>query len=340
VNNSNIRIAITSGDQDGIGPEVTAKALAKIGPQRGVHFYLWRAPVFQKKYLSLINKRFKRKTFNSWSEAFKHPLTSHRELVEINSMAPPPKWVETAAEAGKFGHIQALVTAPLSKTLIVDSGMKDIGHTEILSRVCMRPHLFMAFLGNKFSVILGTGHIPLRSVNDHLDKRTLKMVLRAAHSINDVLNVDKKAIKAKKGVALVGINPHASENGLIGDTEIKVFLPALFELQKEHNLKIAGPLVPDAAFLQKNWNLYNVYVCPYHDQGLIPFKVVHQHKSGCHMTMGLPFIRTSVEHGTAKDIFGKNLANESSMIDAIQWAIHFSKNSFKADSFLTESNHV
>lgn len=334
--NKTIKIAITTGDQDGIGPEVTAKALAKIGPQKGVHFYLWRSPAFPKKYLSLLDKKFKRQTYSSWAEAFKHPLKSSKELVEVNSITPPPRWVETVAEAGRFGHIDALVTAPLSKTLIIDSGMKDVGHTEILARVCQRYDLFMTFLGKEFCVLLATGHIPLRSINERLDKRTLKMSLRAASAINDMLQGSKN----KKSVALVGVNPHAGEFGLIGDTEIKVLNPALLELQKEYELKIAGPLVPDAAFLKSNWKKYGIYVCPYHDQGLIPFKVVHQHKSGCHMTMGLPFIRTSVEHGTAKDIFGKNRADESSMKDAVQWAIRLSQNSFKTDSFLTENLHA
>ena len=328
---TNVKIAITSGDQDGSGPEVTAKALSKLGPQLGVHFYLWRSPGVGKRHLSLIDKKFKRITFPSWAEAFKHSLGSPRELIDVNSVTPPPKWVESAAEAGRFGHIHALVTAPLSKTLIWDSGMKDVGHTEILARVCSRYDLFMSFLGKNFSVLLATGHIPLRSVNEKVDKRILKMALRAANDLNIMLDP-----KGKKSVALVGLNPHSGEFGLIGDNEIKTFNPALLELQKEHGLKIAGPLVPDAAFLRGNWKKYGVYVSPYHDQGLIALKVVHQHKSGCHMTMGLPFIRTSVEHGTAKDIFGKNRANESSMKDAITWAIHLSKNSFRTDSFLTE----
>lgn len=326
---SNIKIAITSGDQDGIGPEVTAKALAKLGPQKGVNFYLWRAPAFQKKYLSLIDKKFKRKTFSSWPEAFKHSFASHKELVEINSMSPPPRWVETAAEAGRFGHIQALVTAPMSKTLIAESGIKDVGHTEILARVCGSKDLFMTFLGDQFNVLLMTGHLPLKEVSENIDKRLVKLSLRAAESINQLLSSTKK----KKTVALVGLNPHAGEQGLIGDTENKIFQPAIKDLEKE-GIKVSGPLVPDAAFLKANWNKYGIFVCPYHDQGLIPFKVVHQHKSGCHMTMGLPFIRTSVEHGTAKDLFGKDLADDSSMRDALEWAIFFSKNSFKADSFL------
>lgn len=333
---NNFKIAITSGDQDGVGPEVTAKALYKIGPQRGVHFYLWRSSVFQKKYLRLIDKKFKRRTFSSWAEAFKYSPGGPKELIDICSVTSPPKWVESVAEAGRFGHVDALVTAPLSKTLIAESGMKDVGHTDILSRVCQRQDLFMTFLGEQFNVLLVTGHLPLRAVYEKLDKKTLRLALLAASSINEFV----APARSKKEVALVGLNPHAGEHGLIGDSEIKMFQPLIADLQKVNKLKIAGPLVPDAAFLPSNWKRYSVYVCPYHDQGLIPFKVVHQHKSGCHMTMGLPFIRTSVEHGTAKDIFGKDKANDSSMRDALKWAIVLAKSSFKADAFLTEKENV
>jgi 4-hydroxythreonine-4-phosphate dehydrogenase len=121
-------------------------------------------------------------------------------------------------------------------------------------------------------------------------------------------------------LAIVGVNPHAGEQGLLGDEE------AL--LRQLLGADVRGPLVPDAAFLPANWGLYSVYVCPYHDQGLIPFKLVHGFDSGVHMTLGLPFIRTSVDHGTAKDIFGKNKARAGSMKDAITTAIRLAKEKF------------
>ena len=108
----------------------------------------------------------------------------------------------------------------------------------------------------------------------------------------------------------MGLNPHAGEKGIIGNCEADLFrkLPSAF----------SGPLVPDAAFLKKNWKTYSLYLCLYHDQGLIPFKLVHGQDSGVHITLGLPFLRTSVDHGTAEDIFNKNVANHASMLEAIQ----------------------
>ncbi len=325
---SEVKIAITTGDQDGIGPEVTAKALAKIGPKKGVVFYLWRSPAFPKKYLAAIDKKFYRKTVYSWPEAFRLETLSHRYIVDICSSAPPPRWVETCAEAGKEGHIDALVTAPLSKTLILSSGMKDIGHTEIFSRVCKEKDLFMAFWGEKFNVLLVTGHVPLHKASSHLSPALLEKALRASHQL--AIRMSGKT-KYKPTIGLVGLNPHAGETGLLGDEERDIFMPVINRLKAHMNIE--GPLVPDAAFLEVHWKKYDIYVAPYHDQGLIPFKMAHAHKDGCHLTMGLPFIRTSVEHGTAKDIFGKNKADSSSMQVALLRAILLSQNSFQPNAF-------
>jgi len=328
---SNVRIAITTGDQDGIGPEVTAKALGKIGPRRGVQFFLWRSPTFPKKYLALIDKKFYRKTVHTWPEAFKLPGGTYKQLIDINSSAPPPRWIETCAEAGREHHIDALVTAPLSKTLILSSGLKDIGHTEILARVSGRKDLFMAFWGDKFNVLLVTGHLPLSQASQALSATLVEKALRAAHQLAQTTAAGKKSRKSKPRLALVGFNPHAGETGLLGSEEKTIFLPVLEKLGS--TMDIDGPLVPDAAYLEVNWKKYDIYVAPYHDQGLIPFKLAHAHRGGCHLTMGLPFVRTSVEHGTAKDIFGKDKADSSSMQDALLKAILLSQNSFKPNAF-------
>jgi 4-hydroxythreonine-4-phosphate dehydrogenase len=136
--------------------------------------------------------------------------------------------------------------------------------------------------------------------------------------------LDKKP--ASRPLALLGLNPHAGEEGIIGDTEKKIH-HSVIESARERGVKIEGPLVPDAAFFEKNWSEYSVYIANYHDQGLIPFKMIHGQESGIHLTMGLPFVRTSVDHGTAKDIFGKNKADASSMTLAIEWAIRLSRSS-------------
>lgn len=316
-----LRIALTTGDADGIGTEIAAKALTRVKPRAGVHFFLWRSPRCPSKHLNAIDKYFTRITVSSWPEALKVSFNSHREIVDINSNLPPPLWVEATAQAGHFGHIDAMATAPLSKTAIVSAGLTDIGHTDILKRVTKAENLFMGFVGEKFNVLLATGHVPIAKIKEQLHRETLEKAIVAAQKLQQIL--DKKV--AARPLGLLGLNPHSGESGLIGQEEQDIHLPLLEKLKKQ-KVTIEGPLVPDAAFFPENWKQYSVFVANYHDQGLIPFKMTHGQRSGVHITMGLPFVRTSVDHGTAKDLFGKNKADESSMTLAIEWAIRLAKN--------------
>jgi 4-hydroxythreonine-4-phosphate dehydrogenase len=315
-----LRIAITTGDADGIGTEIAAKALAKLRPQAGVNFYLWRSPRCPNSHLRMIDRSFKRITVTSWPEALRLQPDSSKELIDINSNLPPAVWVETAAQASDFGHLDGMATAPISKTSIKAAGFKDIGHTDILKRVSKADNVFMAFIGEKFNVLLATGHLSLEKTPDAVSAKTLEKAVDSALSLRALL--PKKL--ASKPIGLLGLNPHAGEEGLIGSEESKIHLPLIKKL-KDQKLPVEGPLVPDAAFLPQNWKEYSVYVANYHDQGLIPFKMIHGQETGVHISMGLPFIRTSVDHGTAKNIFGKDKADPSSMRLAIEWAIKLAK---------------
>jgi 4-hydroxythreonine-4-phosphate dehydrogenase len=239
--------------------------------------------------------------------------------VEIRSSKPPALWVEEAALACRNKKFSGLITGPLSKTSIAAAGLKDIGHTEILSRVCAVRDLFMGFMGKKFCVVLVTGHEPLASAATSFSADKLTKALHAARRLRSLLPVTK----SQRPLAIVGLNPHAGEHGLLGHEES--WMKTLIESLSSEIGEIAGPLVPDAAFLPQNWQSYSVYLCPYHDQGLIPFKMVHGFRGGVHLTLGLPFVRTSVDHGTAKDLYGKNKAESGSMKDAIQTAMRLCK---------------
>lgn len=309
-----LRIVITTGDPDGVGTEITAKALNVLGAKKNTVFFVWRSHSCPESHSRLLQRKFKSITVSTWPEALEVSLHSSHQLIIINSNLPPAFWIETSARAAMYRHIDAIVTAPISKTSIAQAGMKDIGHTDILKRVTSTKNAFMGFIGEKFNVVLATSHIPLESVQSTL---TVELLIDATTHAGWL---QKTASPKRRRLAMLGLNPHAGEQGMLGTTEQKVHIPAVSRLVSS-GVSVDGPLVPDAAFLKKNWKEYGCYIANYHDQGLIPFKMIHGQDSGIHITLGLPFIRTSVDHGTAKDLFLKNKADPSSMLLAIKWAI-------------------
>ncbi|MBX3020494.1 MAG: 4-hydroxythreonine-4-phosphate dehydrogenase PdxA [Bdellovibrionales bacterium] len=305
------RLLITTGDSDGIGWEVTAKALNALGPRPGVQFVFYRHAKAAKTGPALI-KKFRRVVATSLQDAAGLPFDP-RAVIEVRSSKAPALWVEEAAQACMSKQFDALVTAPLSKTSIIEAGLNDIGHTEILARVSGVHDLFMGFVGAKFCVVLATGHEPLAQAVRSLNLEKMAKAIQAARELRSSLPERRRRLP----MALVGLNPHAGEHGLLGSEE--GWFGGLTSTD------VRGPLVPDGAFLPKNWKIYSVFVCPYHDQGLIPFKLVHGFSGGVHLTLGLPFVRTSVDHGTAKELYGKNKADAGSMRDALTTAIRLIK---------------
>ncbi|MBV2169923.1 MAG: 4-hydroxythreonine-4-phosphate dehydrogenase PdxA [Bdellovibrio sp.] len=314
---NNVRIALTTGDIDGIGFEVAAKALYKIGPQKNVQILLWRSEGASEKYLALIDKKWPRITVDSLEEALK---IKGPYLIDIASDLSPAKWVELSAMACLNKKIHALATAPLSKTSIKEAGFKDLGHTDILKRLSKTQYVNMGFVGNKFNVVLATAHEPLSKVTKTLNLQVLQEALLNANELRKRLPGTQKP----KPIGILGLNPHAGERGLIGHEETELF-PKILAFAHKKKIPVEGPLVPDAAFFPTSWKRFSLYLALYHDQGLIPFKMIHGQDSGVHISLGIPFVRTSVDHGTAKDIFGKNKANPQSMIDALRWAIKLAR---------------
>jgi len=297
------KVAITTGDLDGVGLEVAVKALRRIGPQRGVCFYLWRSPqAFQKKICQKLSSQF-----------------NQSSLVQVESSSSPALWVEEVAKLCLSNKMDSMVTGPLSKQEILRAGLKDIGHTDILKRVAKRSSAFMAFVGEKFNVLLVTAHIPLHQVSEHLTPSLETAALQIALSARQILSKPQQ----KKPLGVLGLNPHAGDRSLIGREE-SVWLAPLLQSFPGTN-QLVGPLVPDVAFTQENWKKYSFFICQYHDQGLIPFKMAHGFDSGAHLTLGLPIRRSSVDHGTAKDLFGQNKARSGSMEAALRWGVRLAK---------------
>jgi len=304
-------VILTTGDIDGIGQEVTFKALQKIGPKKNHQFI-----VFMNKGSKQLAK-YKTNKFNIHSyKSLNEFLTGNKahkytDLILIKSTKPPTEWVVQATLAGIQKKISALVTAPLSK---VEShtthGFK--GHTDLFRKYIKTP-IFMSFIGKHFNVLLLTDHIPLKNVPLALNKSLLANAFAASTQIAQ--------FKPDLPIAVIGLNPHSGENGLLGKEEIKTFQPSIDKFNQNSKFRLSTPLVPDVAFFKSNWNKYSLFISPYHDQGLIAFKMIHEHSDGIQLTLGLPFIRTSVDHGTAKNIYGKGLADERSMLMAIRYAV-------------------
>ena len=225
------------------------------------------------------------------------------------------EYLEKAIDLAKSKKIDGLVTGPINKEAIHKAGFKFDGHTEILAKRTKTKTYRMMFVADKFWVILVTTHIPLKSVSKSISK---KGVLETIKLASETL---KKAGKVKAKIAVAGLNPHAGESGIFGKEEIKFIKPAILEAQKM-GINVYGPISPDAVFNLADSGLFDVVVAMYHDQGLIPLKLLSFYKS-VNVTVGLPIVRTSVDHGTGFDIVGKGWANPGSLIQAIKVAAHF-----------------
>ena len=311
-------VHITTGDIDGIGLETSIKALAKLGPQRNIQFILWRSAQVNNEVLKQIDKYFNRISVNEkilLDSSYKKKKENF--LLDMVGPPTPTQWVVRAAEhCLKNKETTALVTGPLSKIQMQTEGFQERGHTQLLKKLSLIDHIFMTFLGEFFNVTLLTGHVPLKRIkwnNENINK-CIKLCLQIKNHLPNG--------KQNKKLAFLGFNPHAGEEGLLGIEEI-----SLRRTLKNWEDEVEGPLVPDVAFFKENWKKYFIYICLYHDQALIPFKLIHERKS-FQLSLGLPFIRTSVSHGTAKEIFRQNKADEESMKRALLWAIQsLNKNS-------------
>lgn len=281
-------IVITSGDQDGIGPEVAIKALNSLSKQAvSSHQFLLYIDADKNSTQSLV----------------------HNEIEIIHRNDNPTNWVYEACLQTDC-H---LVTGPLSKTTSYDSEHRVLGHTGLFRKLYPETEFFMLFLGDVFNVALLTDHIPLKQIS--INKDSLSKCIQSTYDF----------LKPNKPIGVLGLNPHAGEQGLLGNEE------SLISKTLDTFDFTEGPLVPDAAFMSQNRSRYSCFVAMYHDQGLIPFKMIHGQDDGVQVTLNLPFFRVSVDHGTAKDLYGKNCANEKSMLKAINWAIKMNLRGFNYD---------
>ena len=309
------KIAITLGDPNGISPEITIKALNFLDLPK-------------EKVILIANKNI----LDYYKEKFDLYLEKDYEIVEIPYEKKHIKFGKETEEAGEFafcalrkacdlaqaGKIEAIVTAPTSKHSMQMSGHNYSGQTEVLEQYLANENqkAEMLFICGKFSVLLLTRHIALKDIPFLITKEMIiEKVTTLTNSFKTQLGINHPKL------AICALNPHAGENGMFGDEEITQIIPAIEELRK-NGININGPFPADALFTNcaKNECDYDCYIAMYHDQGLIPIKLLEQQNS-VNTTIGLNVIRTSPAHGTAFDIAGQNIANPNSMINAIELAI-------------------
>ena len=283
------RVGITLGDCAGIGPEIVEVALK---PDR-----LARAAEYK-----IIGK---------------YPDCTPGQATAKTACAAAAA-LEEAVTLARRGDLDAIVTGPVHKARMYEVGFKFPGQTEFFAERCGVKNFAMCLTGGKITVALVTAHVPLRKV-----ARSLKQseIVRVGLLLADFLRSRGKSAPC---IAVAGFNPHAGESGKLGREEIEIIAPALEELNRSpitgHRSLFSGPHSPDTAFHRAIEGEFDAVLCMYHDQGLIPVKL-HAFHEGVNVTLGLPFPRTSPDHGTAFEIAGKGIARPDSMIAAINLAV-------------------
>lgn len=310
-----IRMGITIGDPSGIGPEVTIKSLKRFKVPSDCEIFVFGDRVALdkvglKKKVNKINlvdlRLLKRSELKLGILSKKFGLYSFQYLSE-------------AVKFLKAGIVNCIVTAPVSKEAISLNKIKFPGHTEFLATKFKVKDFVMMFISRNLKVSLVTRHLPLKEVSKSIKKEDVfKAITLTSMAMKDYFGISRPKI------AVSGLNPHAGEDGLMGTEEERIIKPVIIQLRKKSNT-IYGPIPADTLFKRTLSKEFDAVVCMYHDQGLIPFKMLNFF-NGINLTLGLPFVRTSCVHGTAFNIAGKDKANCNSMLAAINLAYRLTKN--------------
>jgi 4-hydroxythreonine-4-phosphate dehydrogenase len=282
------RVGVTVGDPAGIGPEIALKAAADSSLAEVCEIILY-GPQAEEELARFARGRIS-------AEA------GRRAYDEV---------VRAVADA-RAGRIEAIATAPINKEAFAAAGLPWRGHTDLLAHLTGAPRVAMMFYADSLRVVLATVHIPLAEVPAALTRETLEGVITLTAT-----ELPRFGHPSPR-LALAGLNPHAGEHGLMGREDDEVLAPAV-EACRARGIRIQGPLPADTVFVRAMRGEFDAVVACYHDQGLIPVKLVAFGKA-VNVTLGLPIIRTSVDHGTAFDIAGHGIADPSSMIEAIRLA--------------------
>jgi 4-hydroxythreonine-4-phosphate dehydrogenase len=330
-------LGVTMGDPAGVGPEIIVRAAAErevrgtsrpvvIGSAStlGEALALVGSPLRLHGVTRVAECRWRPGTLEVLDLANVDMATLPRARVSAAAGRAAYEYIETAVDLAKDGTIDGIVTAPINKEALAAAGMPHSGHTEILASLSGARDVAMLLMGDELRVIHVTMHVAIRQVPDLVTRdrvlRTIELAQRALEGLG---------IRGGR-IAVAGLNPHAGEDGLFGDEEKAAIVPAIAEARTE-GLNVTGPLPADTLFSRARGGEFDIVVAMYHDQGHIPVKTLGFNYdqatkrwlglSGVNVTVGLPFLRVSVDHGTAFDRAWKGVANHESMVEALQVAV-------------------
>ena len=319
-------LAITVGDPAGIGPEVVVKTLANaeifdrcrplvIGDQRIVERAAgWIGRTFEYAIVSEpADGAYEPGTLSVLDLAKAPPDECAPGEISATAGKASVEQVFTACDLAMAGSVDAVVTAPLNKASMNQAGFQYAGHTELLAERTGAGNVGMLLVGPSLRVVHVSTHVALEEAIQRVTKARIEEVIDLAHDACRLLGI------AAPRIAVAGLNPHAGEGGLFGSQEAAEILPAI-AAARERGRNVSEPQPPDTVFLRTVNGEFDIVVAMYHDQGHIPMKLL-AFDSGVNVTLGLPIIRTSVDHGTAFDIAGTGRASENSLIAAIDVAL-------------------
>ncbi|MCC7430389.1 4-hydroxythreonine-4-phosphate dehydrogenase PdxA [bacterium] len=300
------KIAITCGDVNGIGAEIVFKALQNL--KHNFQFVLVGPPKVWNFYSEKLN-------FTQGFEIFWESENNYFPefgKVSAKSGEISGKAIELATKLALSKQVSAIVTAPINKEALNLAGYKFKGHTDFLEKLCNIPKAVMFFCAKDFRVALQTIHVPIAKVPELVTQKSIVETVKIC-----VVSLKNNFRISNPKIAVCGLNPHAGENGLLGNEELTEIIPAIEKLQKE-GFEVHGTFPADTIFT--SYKKFDLILAMFHDQGLIPIKTKMFGKV-VNFTAGLPFIRTSPDHGTAFDLAGKFVANSKSMEESIKLAV-------------------
>lgn len=323
-------IAVTMGDPAGIGPEIIIKSLVE-GELSGAAVVVVGCAQTLRRILALkvtpqaelrlieqvADAQFAPGVINVIDEPLADPQGLQPGVVQAQAGDLAYRCVKRASALAMAGEVSAIATAPLNKEALHLAGHNYPGHTELLATLTDSKDYAMVLYTDQLKVIHVTTHIALRKFLDTLNETRVKTVIQVAN------NFLKRVGYSQPRIAVAGVNPHAGENGLFGDEEIRIVGPAV-QAMKAQGIDVTGPCPPDTVFMQCHEGQYDMVVAMYHDQGHIPLKLLGFY-DGVNITAGLPFIRTSADHGTAFDIAWTGKAKSESMATSIALAMQIAQ---------------